>query len=141
MPALPVLDALSFLMAMDLSREVRPVWLHRGDRIIGFRKPTQSPFALFFTRRGNSAHKSGIDTETREVVHFDVRTSVEALESYTTAANDFWTRAPTRSASEGTVTPRGLLYFGSAFSTGILAAGGGLQLIIPRSYEFVLFDR
>src|SRR5687767_3007429 len=61
MPELSLADAASFLGAMDLSKPVNRVYLQPGERLIGFRTPTESPFKLFFARRGSSPYTSGIN--------------------------------------------------------------------------------
>ncbi|HXI19618.1 MAG TPA: hypothetical protein VNH46_00950 [Gemmatimonadales bacterium] len=134
MPGLPVADALGFLVAMDLSKPVREVTLAAGERVIGFRTGTESPFKLFFARRGASMHSSGVNPTGRGPIHFRVRQAVRALESWTTGAKDTWTQpAPGQPAS---VSPRAKKWFGQEF--GVLAPGGGGQLIIPESYSELL---
>jgi hypothetical protein len=136
MPGLSIVDAVGFLAAMDLSRRVAEVMLHPGARLVGFRTETESPFKLFFARRGASPHASGINTARRGPVHFVVRTPVRALESFTTGAKDTWTRAtPGQSVS---VTPRAKKWFGQEF--GVMAMGGGGQLIVPESYRSLLVE-
>ena len=136
MPRLPVADALGFLVAMDLSKVVREVTLNAGERLIGFRTETESPFKLFFARRGASMHTSGVNPTGRGPVHFVVRTPVRALESATTGAKDTWTRpAPGQPA---TVSPRAKKWFGKEF--GVMASGGGGQLIVPESYSELLVE-
>jgi hypothetical protein len=136
MPRLSVADAVGFLAAMDLSKPVREVTLRAGERLVGFRTETESPFKLFFARRGASAHASGINTARRGPVHFVVRTPVRALESFTTGAKDTWTRAtPGQRAS---VAPRAKKWFGQEF--GVMAMGGGGQLVIPESYSNLLVE-
>lgn len=136
MPRLSVNDAVGFLAAMDLSKAVRDVTLAPGTRLIGFRTESESPFKLFFARRGASAHASGINTARRGPVHFIVRTAVRALESFTTGAKDSWTRAlPGQRAS---IAPRAQKWFGVEF--GVMADGGGQQLVIPESYSSLLVE-
>jgi hypothetical protein len=136
MPGLSIADAVAFLAAMDLSRPVRQTVLQAGERIIGFRTPNESPFKLFFTRRGQSAHTSGIDTTTRGPVHFVVRAAVPALESFTTGTIVTWTpRGPGQAL---TVAPRAKKWYGREF--GVMALGGGTQLIIPQSYSSLLVE-
>src|SRR3954469_22129638 len=65
MPELSLADAVSFLAAMDLSKPVNRVFLPPGARLIGSPPPTESPFKLFFARRGSSPHRSGINTAGR----------------------------------------------------------------------------
>jgi hypothetical protein len=139
MPRLPSADALAFLLAMDLSKPVARVRLLPNERVIGFRTGSESPFKLFFTRRGRSMHSSGINTAGRGVVHFVVRAAVDALESYTTGAIDVWTpRAPGQHA---VVAPRARELFGAQRELGIMVTGGGLQLIIPQSVSHLLVEQ
>jgi hypothetical protein len=128
MPTLAVETALAFLRAMDLSRTVRLVHITSGERLIAFRRATESPFKLFYARSGASVHRSGVDPTDRNVVHFVVRAPFVALESFTTGANDTW------SGTRGTaIAPRVGTY-------GVLASGGGLQLIVPESYKQLLVE-
>lgn len=137
MPGLPVADAVAFLVAMDLSKPVKTVLLNPGERVIGFRTPTESPFKLFFARRGQSPHTSGINTVSRGPVHFTVRAVVRALESSTTAAIDTWT--PCQAGQSVTVAPRARKWFGRDY--GVMVSGGGGQLIIPESYSHLLVEQ
>jgi hypothetical protein len=136
MPLLPIADAVGFLAAMDLSKRVSEVMLRPGERVLGFRTGNESPFKLFFARQGASPHNSGINTAGRGPVHFVVRTPVRALESFTTGAKDSWTR--TTAGQPATVTPRAKKWFGKEF--GVMAMGGGGQLIIPASYSNLLVE-
>ncbi len=139
MPRLPIKEAVAFLLAMDLSRPVNQVLLKPTDRVIGFRTGSESPFKLFFTRRGQSKHSSGIHTTGRNVVHFMVRTAVRALESYTTGAIDVWT---SRASGEHTVVAqRARKLFGGIREVGVMTIGGGLQLIIPESVSHLLVEQ
>ena len=131
MPTLPVADAVSFLAAMDLSKPVTRVVLPPGERLLGFRTETESPFKLFFARRGASRESSGINAVLRGPVHFTVRVPVPALESFTTGAIDTWT--PRLPGQPMTVAPRARKWFGREF--GVMAMAGGRQLIIPESYS------
>src|SRR4051812_32826838 len=65
MPRVSLSDAVSFLAAMDLSKPVREIVLQPGERLLGFRTETESPFKLFFARRGASAQALGINTARR----------------------------------------------------------------------------
>lgn len=136
MPSLPISDAVSFIVAMDLSKPVTEVTLAPGERIIGFRTGSESPFKLFFARRGASMHASGINTVGRGPVHFVVRTPVQALESSTTGAKDSWTT--TAQGQNVSFTPRAKKWFGKEF--GVIVQGGGGQLIIPESYKSLLVE-
>jgi hypothetical protein len=136
MPLLSVADAVGFLAAMDLSKPVSEILLRPGERLLGFRTGMESPFKLFFARRGASGHGVGINTAGRGPVHFLVRTAVRALRSFTTGAKDTWTRnTPGQPVS---VAPRAKKWFGQEF--GVMAAGGGEQLIIPESYSNLLVE-
>ena len=142
MPELSIADAVGFLAAMDLSKPVNRVYLAPGERLIGFRTPTESPFKLFFARRGSSPQSSGINTAGRGAVHFAVRTTVLALESFTTGTIDTWT--PRRFTPDDphqalAVAPRAKKWFGKEF--GVMVSGGGQQLIIPQSFSRLLVEQ
>ena len=139
MPQLTIADALSFLVAMDLSKDVRAVSLETGERLIGFRTQTESPFKLFFARRGSSSQTLGVNAAGRGCVSFVVRASVRALESRTAGAKDTWSR--TMPGQRLSVAPRSKKWYGAEFPTGVLAAGGGAQLIIPESYSHLLVEQ
>ena len=136
MPSLSIADAVSFLAAMDLSKSVRRVILKPGERVIGFRTPMESPFKLFFARSGSSPHTLGINTESRGIVRFTVRTAASALESWTTGAVDAWT-AP-KPGQPLVVALRSKKWFGREF--GVVVSGGAGQLIIPQSYSHLLLE-
>lgn len=136
MPELSIADAVGFIAAMDLSKPVNRVYLSPGERVIGFRTATESPFKLFFARRGASPHGSGINTAGRGPVHFTVRSGVQALESFTTGAVDTWTARPPGQAQ--TVAPRAKKWYGREF--GVMAMGGGAQLVIPQSFSRLLVE-
>jgi len=108
-------EALSFLIAMDLSKIVSEVTLAVGTQLIGFREsdaPRKGDTrpdlrAKFFAFPGASPHRLGIrggqhmiraeddDKATRvgsrKVVHYKVHTGTRALSSYASGALDFWT--------------------------------------------------
>jgi hypothetical protein len=136
MPRLPIADALGFIAAMDLSRAVAEVTLAPGERLLGFRTGSESPFKLFFARRGASAQTSGINTAGRIPVGFVVRAPVRALESFTTGAKDTWTRPA--AGQPASFAPRAKKWFGQEF--GVIVGGGGAQLIIPESYGNLLVE-
>jgi hypothetical protein len=137
MPTLAIRDAVSFLAAMDLSRPVAPVLLQPNERLIGFRTETESPFKLFFARRGQSPHALGINTAARGPVHFVVRAPVRALESFTTGTIDTW--SPVRAGQTLSLSPRAKKWFGREFGT--MAMAGGAQLIVPESYRSLLVEQ
>lgn len=122
MPALPAAMALNFLLAMDLSRTVTSSTLHVGEKVIAFRSRTESEFKLFYTRSGASKHTSGINPHGRVAVQYSVHNPTPALESYTTGAIDVWS-IPAQHQHTSIAVRAG--------SYGVMAAGGGIQLIIP----------
>lgn len=136
MPLLSIGDAVSFLAAMDVSKPITDVTLAAGERVIGFRTGSESPFKLFFARRGASAHSSGINTVGRGPVHFVVRTPVQVLESSTAGTKDSWSTID--SGQPVGITPRAKKWFGKEF--GVMVLGGGGQLIIPESYSNLLVE-
>ena len=139
MPRLPLEDAVGFVSAMDLSRPVGEVTLPQGERLLGFRSGSESPFKLFFARRGASPYTSGIDAGGRRAVHFVVRAPVRVLESFTAGAKDTWTRSTAR--QDASVAPRAVKWFGHDYAFGVFAAGGGKQFVIPDSYSHLLAEQ
>ena len=137
MPELSIADAVSFLAAMDLSKAVNRVHLLRGERLIGFRTHTESPFKLFFARRGASPQKLGINTAGRGPIAFVVQNPLVALESFTSGAIDTWT--PRRPDQPVSVAPRAKKWFGKEF--GVMTMAGGSQLIIPQSDSHLLLEQ
>ena len=124
MSTLPPSMALNFLLAMDLSREVNDITLHKGEEIIAFRNRSESEFKLFYTRSGASKHSSGINPHGRIAVQYTVHNPTSALESYTTGAIDG--RSVPAAYQRTTVAPR-------AGSFGVMVSGRGIQLIIPKA--------
>lgn len=122
MATLPPAMALNFLAAMDLSRAVREVNLMINEKVIAFRNRSESEFKLFYTRSGASMHDSGINPHGRIAVQYSVHQPTTALESFTTGAIDVWSVAADYQRS--TIAPRAGTY-------GVMAMGGGIQLIIP----------
>lgn len=122
MSTLPTSMALNFLLAMDLSRAVNDITLRKGEKIIAFRNRSESEFKLFYTRSGGSKHTSGINPHGRIAVQYTVHNATPALESHTTGAIDVWSFPAAYQRT--TIAPR-------AGSYGVMAAGGGIQLIIP----------
>ncbi|MEM9588356.1 MAG: hypothetical protein AAGA03_13820 [Planctomycetota bacterium] len=125
MSRLPPPMAAEFLRATDLSRPVRSIRLSIGERIIAFRKAGEPEFKLFYTRPGNSKHSSGLNPHNRSALHYTVRMACAALESYTTGAIDTWSYPSSMAISVRTN------------STGYMAAGGGLQLIVPDAHRYL----
>ena len=127
MPTLSTEMALNFLRAMDLSRKVEAVTLRPGEPLIAFRTDAEinaSPFRLFYARPGASMFDSGINHAGRRIVRFKARTAAPALETYTTGAIDIWTVR--ENAQPTTVVPR-------KNTTGVMAMGGGAQLVVPNA--------
>ena len=139
MPRLAIADAVSFLVAMDLSKEVKVVELPMGERLVGYRTQTESPFKLFFARRGTAPETLGVNLAGRGPVSFVVRAPVRALESYTTGAKDTWSK--TLPGQRLSVAPRSRKWYGSELPLGVIASGGSGQLIIPESYSHLLVEQ
>ena len=129
MAQLPAAMALNFLRATDLSKPVRIVSLHPGETLIAYRTGNESQFKLFFSRVGNTVMSSGLNPQDRSFVRFSVRSSVQALESTAAPAIDTWTRLGP--GQRTTVAPR-------ANSSGYMAPGGAIQLIVPDSHSHLL---
>lgn len=125
MPRLKLEDAEDFLRATDTSRAVKSIYLVLNERVIAFRKAGEAEFKLFYTRPGNSKYSSGLNPKDRTAVHFRVRISCAALESYTTGVIDTWSYPSSLSISVRKNT------------TGYMATGGGLQLLIPDAHRFL----
>ncbi len=128
MPTLKLDDALSFCVAMDLSKPVKEVLLAPKERILAFRLPQEAEFKLFYTRPGRSMHSSGINPSDRTAVHYEVVSPAYALESFTAPASDTWTKR--QPGQQAYVNPR-------SNSIGYLASGGGLQLLIPDAHRYL----
>ena len=128
MARLPPDTALSFMLATDLSKPVKAIQLSSRDNLIAFRSGFESPFKLFYTRTGASKHTSGINPFGRTAVRFKVRMPCPALESYTTGTKDVWSLVDAK--DELIVAPRNKSY-------SVMATGGGIQLIVPKSYRFL----
>ena len=128
MSRLPPSMALNFMLATDLSKPVRAIQLSSRDNLIAFRSGYESPFKLFYTRTGESKQTSGINPFGRTPVRFEVRIPCPALEPYTTGTKDVWSMVA--DYQRLTLAPR-------HGSFGVMATGGGIQLIIPKSYRFL----
>jgi hypothetical protein len=126
MPTLPTDMAANFLRAIDLSRPVHDRLLTPADRVIAYRVGNESPFKLFYTRAGASPFNSGINPAGRSIVKFEVRSTARALESYTSGTLDVWTLP---------ASDQLLSFSPRANRSGVMVAGGGTQLIIPRAHS------
>lgn len=126
MPRLSTENAVSMINAMDLSRPVRQVQLQTGEELVAFRIGNESQFKLFYARPGASKYNLGVNPAGRSIVRYRVRMPAPALEAYTTGAIDFWTQ--TQAGQVTTVVPR-------ANTTGVMAFGGDVQLMVPRSFS------
>jgi hypothetical protein len=135
LPTLRPQDALSLIVAMDLSKPVRNTTIAIGETIIAARADTEAvsgPRKLFFTRPGRAMQNSGINDAHRHFVSFKARISFSALESFTAPAIDTWSRtAPGQRLS---VAPR-------SNSLGVLVNGGNTQLVIPNSQVCLTIER
>lgn len=132
MPRLAPGDAMHLILAMDLSRPVRALMLQKGETLIAARTGSESQFKLFFTRPGRSAQQSGINSDDRRTVRFQVRTPCAALESTTTSTLDSWTPNRSGQATYAAVRARTL---------GVMVAGGNVQLIVPNSAANLLVSQ
>ncbi len=129
---------LSEMRCIDFSKQVEGVGLDRGTILVGYKDPRVSPYrSSYFTRSGHPASRLGIATESRPsykdrktgkkysadttlekvIRRYEVMvpiTKKDALMSYCAPAADNW-------------------------STGkkVLAAGGGLQYLIPQANRFL----
>ncbi|MCC9603419.1 hypothetical protein LOC67_22960 [Stieleria sp. JC731] len=131
---------LSEVKCIDFSKDVAQVSLDRGMILVGFKDPRISPYrASYFTLSGHPAHRLGVSTHSRpnfvdrvthkrftadvtlaKVIHrYKVLVPVpkdDALMSYCAPAADTWSQQKK-----------------------VLAAGGGLQILIPRANRFLQF--
>ena len=105
MPHVELKQQYSFMKAMDLSKPVAVIDLHRGEQVGAFRHHT-TDFGEFHTRVGSDPTQLGILLGGREFRRFEVTQRVAVLSSYT-----------------------------SAFKHSSLGAGGALQLIIPYAFR------
>ena len=113
MPNLPRSLRIAFLKGMDLHKQVRTTELNPPTVVAAFRKCTEDPFKLFYTKAGTSVRTLGVNPATRQFQRFRVRTRVVVLESRCASARDTWTD-PTQA---------------------VIAEGGGVQFIIPDSFR------
>ena len=111
MPTLPRAMQLAFLKGMDLHRPVRQVTLAPPDVVAAFRKATEDPMKLFYTRAGTPVHALGVNPNPRGFMRYRVVRPTVALESRASAARDTWTEARE-----------------------YVAGGGGVQLVIPDAH-------
>jgi hypothetical protein len=111
MPELPRTMCMNFLRAMDLHKPVSEVGLAAGDEVAAFRKSNEDPLKLFYTKPGTSPAQLGVNPNARGFMRFRVRQPTVALQSRSAPALDRWTDA-----------------------SHYLAAGGGLQLVIPNAH-------
>jgi hypothetical protein len=132
MPMLPPDMALNFLLAMDLSHPVTTPTLAVGTPVIAFRHRAEQEFKLFYTRPGASMHASGINPNGRVPVQYRVHAPTRVLESFTTGAIDVWSVRDTGQALSLAVR---------ANTVGVMASGGGIQLIIPDAARTLTLTR
>jgi hypothetical protein len=112
MPDLPRSMRLNFLKAMDLHSPVSEITLSPGNIVAAFRKSTEDPLKLFYTKPGSSPHQLGVNPNDRGFMRYRVRRPAPALQSRATAAVDTWTD--------------NRQYY--------VASGGAIQLIIPDAH-------
>lgn len=115
MPKLPQAEMMSFLKGIDLHKPVQRVTLERGTTVAAFRKPTEDPLKLFYTKAGSSVHRLGVDPAQRQFRRYLVTSNVEVLESRVAGIADIWTIPGSKH----------------------IAGGGDLQYIIPDAYLYL----
>ena len=108
-------DQLSYMKAMDFSKDVRVEPLRAGDEVIGYRDPrTGKEFGFFYTKVGTSLDRLGVDYVTgspavpRKFFRYRVLKDVEVLKSNSSGVKAWDTQQP--------------------------VAGGGIQYFIPESW-------
>jgi hypothetical protein len=112
MPNLTESERFEFLKAMDLHHPVAEITLLPQQEVAAFRKSNQNPLRLFYTKVGTSVHHLGVNPDARVFRRFRVLRPVVALQSRCAGARDRW--------SDPGQSP-------------FVAAGGGLQLVIPNA--------
>ena len=126
MPTLPTSEAVSFLRCMDLSKAVTTIRLRPGEIVVAYRCLTQNPLRLFYTQKGYAPQNLGLNLSGKVRRVFRVTTSMPALQSYTTAAIDSWSRIePGQDVVINTRSEQIETEFG------VVTSGGGLQLMCP----------
>lgn len=132
---------LSEIRCIDFSKKVEGVFISRGTILVGYKDPRVSPYrSSYFTRSGHTADRAGISTVSRPAYkdretskQYSAQTTLEkvirryeimvpltpkdALMSYCSPAADTW----------------------SIEGKKVLAAGGGLQYLIPEANRFLRF--
>src|SRR5690606_12392448 len=91
MPTLPRLMRLNFLRGMDLHKPVRMTHLTPPARVAAYRKLTEDPQRLFYTKAGTSVRDLGLNPSHREFRKFSVFRPCPVLESRCSPAVDSWT--------------------------------------------------
>jgi len=113
MPELDRVTIKGFLKGMDLSKPVATAFLDVGATLTAFRVVGGRQLGTFYTKPGTSAYLLGIDPTDRVFRRFQVFRRVLVLQSY----------------AIGFRVPSDGLRLTSAY----LAAGGGVQYIVPRA--------
>jgi hypothetical protein len=113
MPDLPRTLRFAFLKGMDLHKPVTVATLQPGEVLAAFRRSTEDPLKLFYSRPGTSVLGLGVNPGGRAFQRFRVVHRVRVLDSVAAAARDTWTDD----------------------SSAYIAAGGGRQYIVPRAYR------
>lgn len=139
MPMIPPAEALSYLVAMDLSKPVTKTELAVGTELLGFRERASGTKgdtrpdlrAKFYSFSGASPHRLGIRVGTRMAVHYRVHTKCPALASWASGALDYWTGDSANDRATQTYSSIKLN------TTGVHALGGDRQLLIPQAWRFL----
>lgn len=115
MPELPRPMRFNFLKGMDLHKPVQRVMLSPPALLAAYRRATEDPLKLFFTKAGTSIHSLGVNPGGRAFQRFRIVRPAPALESIATGAIDKWSDA------------------GNPY----IADGGGRQYIVPRAWMYL----
>ena len=109
-------EQLSYMKAMDFSKNVNVEIIKAGEEVIGYRDPTPGKeFGFFYTKVGTSLNKLGVDYVTgtppvpRKFFRYRVLKDVEVLKSNSSGVKAWDTQQP--------------------------VAGGGIQYFIPESWN------
>ena len=109
-------EQLSYMKAMDFSKDVEVEMLKLGDELVGYRDPRPGKeFGYFYTKPGTFLDRVGVDYVTgspplpREFMRYRVLKEVEVLKSISSGVKAWDTRKP--------------------------VAGGGTQYFIPDSWN------
>ena len=79
MPTLPDQTIEGFLRGIDLHKDVKIVWLQKGQSVAAFRRAGEPLFKLFYTKVGTGPERLGIVPQGRQFCRFTVEQPVEVL--------------------------------------------------------------